>query len=73
MTLNSVTYRRRALSLRWLSGATENARLENAGPKLHGWKTQEKACMDRQMLLMHPLYVQIQPIVCTWWSHTLEL
>ena len=26
-------------------GGAENARLENAGPKLQGWKTREKACI----------------------------
>jgi len=42
-----------------VNGATENARLKNAGTNLQGWKTQEKACMDRQMLLYQSLVVYI--------------
>jgi len=40
----------------------QTAGVENAGSKLQGWKTWEKACMDSLMLLYMLLFMQLQPI-----------
>ena len=38
------------------NAGVENARLEYAGPRLQGWKTREKVCMNSQILLYMLLF-----------------